>query len=115
MKPTRSAPNCTPTKACSTRAWPAGSSPAGHETVNHHQGEYARGDVTTNHVEGFFSQLKRSIDGTHHHVSVEQLQRYVSKFAFRYSYRKESDTQRMTRIFGQTGGRSLIYRDFGLA
>ena len=28
--------------------------------------EYVRGDVTTNQAENFFSQLKRSIDGTHH-------------------------------------------------
>jgi transposase-like protein len=87
---------------------------AGHESVNHSAGEYVRGDVTTNHVEGFFSQLKRSIDGTHHHVSVDHLHRYVTEFAFRYSFRKESDTERMARIFSQTGGRRLIYRDFGL-
>lgn len=28
-----------------------------------------RGAVHTNTAEGYFSQLKRSIDGTHHHVS----------------------------------------------
>ena len=83
---------------------------AGHESVNHSAGEYARGDVTTNHVEGFFSQLKRSIDGTHHHVSVDHLQRYVTEFAFRYTFRKESDTERMARLVGRTGGRRLMYR-----
>lgn len=36
---------------------------AGHETVNHNAGEYVRGDVTTNAAEGYFSQLKRSLDG----------------------------------------------------
>ncbi len=37
----------------------------GHEqTANHSAGEYARGDVTTNTVEGFFSLLKRGIYGT---------------------------------------------------
>lgn len=30
-----------------------------HETVNHSRKEYARGDVTTNSVEGFFSIFKR--------------------------------------------------------
>ncbi len=40
-----------------------------HETVKHAVQEYARGTVTTNQVEGFFGQLKRSVDGTHHHVS----------------------------------------------
>jgi transposase-like protein len=39
---------------------------AGHEYVDHQAGEYVRGDVTTNQAENYFSQLKRSIDGTHH-------------------------------------------------
>ena len=43
--------------------------PGGHETVNHSAGEYARGDVTTNSVEGFFSLLKRGVYGTFHSVS----------------------------------------------
>ncbi len=83
----------------------------GHETVDHGQREYVRGDVTTNHAEGFFSQLKRSIDGTHHHVSVDHLHRYAAEFAFRYTYRKESDTARMQRIVSQTGGRRLMCRE----
>lgn len=39
-----------------------------HETVNHIMSEYVRDGVTTNHVEGYFSQLKRSLDGTYHHA-----------------------------------------------
>ena len=44
-----------------------------HETVNHSEAEYVRGRVSTNAAEGYFSQLKRSIDGTHHHVSKQHL------------------------------------------
>ncbi len=73
-------------------------------------GEYVRSDVTTNPVENFFSQLKRSIDGTHHQVSHEHLDRYLAEFDFRYSTRKMSDTRRMERLMGQTGGRRLTYR-----
>jgi len=40
-----------------------------HAYVDHSSHEYVRGDVTTNHAEGYFSQLMRSIDGTHHHIS----------------------------------------------
>jgi transposase-like protein len=36
-----------------------------HETVNHSEGEYVRDKAYTNTIEGYFSQLKRSIDGTH--------------------------------------------------
>jgi transposase-like protein len=82
-----------------------------HHTVNHSQQEYVRGDVSTNQAENFFSQLKRSIDGTHHHVSVDHLPRYLAEFSFRYSYRKESDTDRMARLFRQVGGRRLMYQE----
>jgi transposase-like protein len=81
-----------------------------HEIVDHAQGEYVRGKVTTNHVEGFFSQLKRSIDGTHHHVSVGHLDRYLAEFDFRYTTRKMTDTDRMRVLVGQVGGRRLTYR-----
>lgn len=58
-----------------------------HTTVNHSKLEYVRGTVSTNAAEGFWSQLKRSIDGTYHAVSPKYLQRYLDEFAFRYSYR----------------------------
>ena len=53
---------------------------ARHEWVDHAAGEYVRNGVSTNLAEGFFSQLKRSLDGTHHHVSVEHLDRYLGQF-----------------------------------
>lgn len=61
-----------------------------HKTVNHSLGEYARGHVTTNTIEGFWGQLKRSIHGTYHSVSSQHLQLYVDEFAFRYSHRGEA-------------------------
>ena len=57
-----------------------------HESVDHSAGEYARGNVGTNLVEGYFSQLKRSIGGTHHRVSVQHLPRYLAQFDFLYTY-----------------------------
>jgi transposase-like protein len=81
-----------------------------HYSVDHRAEEYVRGDVTTNHIEGFFSQLKRSLDGTHHHVSEEHLPRYLAEFDFRYTTRHLDDTRRMERLFGQVGGRRLSYR-----
>jgi transposase-like protein len=81
---------------------------ASHETVNHIAHEYVRGNVTTNHAEGFFAQLKRSIDGTHHHVSVEHLDRYLAEFDFRYSTRRMTDGQRMVTLLGRAN-RRLTY------
>lgn len=55
--------------------------------VNHSKKEYARGEIHTNTIEGFWSQLKRSLNGTYHYVSPQHLQKYVNEFAFRYSNR----------------------------
>jgi transposase-like protein len=82
----------------------------GHGWVDHSSGEYVRGDVTSNHAEGYFSQLKRSIDGTHHHVSVEHLPRYLAEFDYRYTTRKLSDSARLERMVDQTAGRRLSYK-----
>jgi hypothetical protein len=65
--------------------------------------------VSTNQVENYFSQLKRSIDGTHHHVSREHLHRYLAEFDFRYSTCKLSDSARMQEMIAQAGGRRLSY------
>jgi transposase-like protein len=83
---------------------------AAHEWVDHSEWEYVRGNVTTNHAEGFFSQLKRSIDGTHHQLSENHLPRYLTEFDYRYSTRELSDTARTTRLIKQAGGRRLTYR-----
>ncbi len=58
-----------------------------HRTVNHSSGKYVRGNVHTNTIEGFWSQLKRSLNGTYHAVSPKYLQQYVDEFAYRYSKR----------------------------
>jgi len=75
-----------------------------HHTVNHGALEYVRGPMHTNCIEGFWSQLKRSIDGTHHHVSPKHLQKYVNEFAFRYSNRYVGETSSMFELMaGRTG------------
>ena len=84
---------------------------AAHHTVNHAQGEYGRGTVTTNTVEGYFSQLKRSIDGTHHHVSRRHLPKYLGEFDYRYSTRKMSDGDRMVETIKRAEGKRLRYSD----
>lgn len=86
-----------------------------HAWVDHHKDEYVRytgpdSFVSTNAAEGYFSQLKRSLDGTHHHVSKRHLDRYLAEFDYRYSTRNLSDSARTKRLFGQVGGRRLTYR-----
>ena len=61
-----------------------------HNVVNHLDGEYAKpGKVHTNTIEGFFSHLKRTIRGTHIHVSRKHMQKYVDECTFRYIHRSE--------------------------
>ena len=80
-----------------------------HQHVDHSRLQYVRGDVTSNQCENFFSQLKRSIDGTHHHVSeASALSR--REFDFRYTTERVSDTDRMRRVIDQSAGRRLSYR-----
>lgn len=59
-----------------------------HHRVAHGLREYVRNGVHTNSIEGFWSQLKRSINGTFHHVSKQHLQSYVNEFVYRYNLRQ---------------------------
>jgi ISXO2-like transposase domain len=83
----------------------------GHETVNHSAKEYVRGNVHINTAEGFFSQLKRSLDGTYHHVSAQHLHRYVSEFDYRYNTRKMDDSQRTALAIRKMARKRLQYRE----
>lgn len=58
-----------------------------HSRIQHGVKEYVRGIVHTNTIEGFWSQLKRSLDGTYHAVSPKYLQNYVDEFSWRYNHR----------------------------
>ncbi len=58
-----------------------------HGTVNHSKDEWVDGIHHTNSIEGHWSQLKRSIRGTHVHVSRKHLWKYVSEFSYRRNMR----------------------------
>jgi len=80
-----------------------------HKSVKHKDGEYVRDGASTNVAESYFAQLKRSIDGTHHNVSVSHLHRYLAEYDFRYNTKKLTDADRMHAIVGGMGGRRLSY------
>lgn len=86
---------------------------ASHETVTHQDGEYARGKVNTNTVEGYFSIFKRGMIGTYQHCGEQHLQRYLNEFDFRYSNRAAlgvDDAERTTRAVKGAEGKRLYYR-----
>lgn len=60
-----------------------------HQTVNHRQEEWVRGDAHTNGIESLWSQLKRSIKGTHIHVSKKHLPKYLAEFEYRFNMRHD--------------------------
>jgi transposase-like protein len=86
---------------------------ASHETVNHRQDEYVRGDVTTNTVEGFYSVFKRGMKGIYQHCKEKHLHRYLCEFDFRYSNRIAlgvDDVARAERALKGIVGKRLTYR-----
>ncbi len=66
---------------------------AEHEFVTHGSGEYVRGEVHTNTLEGFYSVFKRGMKGAYQHCSEKHLHRYVSEFDFRYNARSATGVE----------------------
>jgi len=83
----------------------------GHETVNHGDREYVRGNVHVNTAESFFALFKRGVHGTFHHVSKGHLHRYADEFAFRWDHRKVTDGERTVAAIRQAEGKRLLYRE----
>ena len=81
-----------------------------HEQVKHSEGEYARGTMHTNTVEGFFGILKRGITGVYHHVGKGHLNKYVDEFSFRYNSRNTTDGRRAEMIAQGAAGKRLTYK-----
>ena len=86
---------------------------AAHERVNHGEKEYARGDVTTNTIEGYFSIFKRGMKGIYQHCGEPHLHRYLAEFDFRYNARAAlgvDDTMRADKALKGVVGKRLTYR-----
>ena len=86
---------------------------AAHERVNHGQKEYARGDVTTNSIEGYFSIFRRGMKGIYQHCSEPHLHRYLAEFDFRYNARQTlgvGDAMRADKALKGVVGKRLTSR-----
>jgi transposase-like protein len=87
---------------------------ASHEFVNHSAGEYGRGDVHTNTLEGYYSIFKRGMTGVYQHCSEKHLHRYVAEFDFRYSNRSKlgvEDSERSEKAISGAAGKRLMYQE----
>jgi len=90
---------------------------AAHDFVVHSAGEYVRGDVHTNTIEGYFSIFKRGMRGIYQHCNKKHLHRYVGEFAFRYNNRIANGPDDVVRSdIALTGvvGKRLTYQTVGV-
>ena len=62
-----------------------------HARINHAERVYVSGDVHTNTIEGFWSLVKRGLDGVFHGVSKKHLQGYLNEYAWRYNQRHDAE------------------------
>ncbi len=93
---------------------PIGKGFAHHFTVEHGAGEYVRGSVHTNTLEGYFSIFKRGMKGVYQHCSEKHLHRYLAEFEFRYNNRIRvgiDDSSRADKALRGIVGKRLTYRD----
>ena len=75
-----------------------------HSIVNHGSEEYARGEIFTNSIEGFWSHFRRMINGCYHDVSDAHLQHYIDEAAYRWNTRKMSESKRFAHMFDKAIG-----------
>ena len=87
---------------------------ASHEKVNHSIKEYARGDVTTNTIESYFSVFKRGMRGVYQHCDEKHLHRYLAEFDFRHNYRMslgyDDDARTLAAVRGGEGKRLTYHQ-----
>jgi len=81
-----------------------------HFVIKHKAGEYVRGMIHTNTIEGFWSLLKRGIVGIYHFTSKKHLQKYLDEFAFRYNTRNIEENARFNIMLSNTENR-LTYKE----
>jgi len=88
-----------------------------HKTVEHgfnQRGYYVGKDgQTTNAVENFFGNFKRSMRGTYRFCSEQHLQRYLAEFEFRHNHRSGlgvKDGERTALAMKGIEGKRLTYR-----
>lgn len=85
-----------------------------HQTVIHTGREYVnKAGFTTNSVENFFGNFKRSMKGTYRFCGEQHLARYVAEFEFRHNNRSGlgvNDGERTANVLKGAEGKRLTYR-----
>ena len=85
---------------------------AGHGYTVHSRGEYGRGPIHTNTIEGYFSIFKRGMKGVYQHCGEQHLHRYLAEFDFRHNHREAlgwTDEARCIAAIRAADGKRLTY------
>lgn len=93
--------------------WRIGKEFAEHGKTLHGIGQYVKGDIHSNTVEGYFSIFKRGMRGVYQHCNENHLHRYLAEFDFRYSNRVAlgfNDADRTETLVKGIVGKRLTYQ-----
>lgn len=69
-----------------------------HHNVNHKKGFYGSGSFTTNHIENFWSVVKRGVIGVYHYWSKKHMQKYIDEFVYRFNIRELTNRDKFDRL-----------------
>lgn len=73
-----------------------------HEIVYHNKGQYQSSNfASTNSIEGHWSHLKRTLNGTYHNVSRKHLQKYADESTFRYNTKNKTEAARFSLLMSK--------------
>lgn len=80
-----------------------------HDTVNHSDKEYVRGNTHINSIEGHWGLFQRGLIGVYHHISKKHLQFYFNEHDFRHNVRKLERHEKLEKALNTVVGR-LTYK-----
>ena len=80
-----------------------------------HQVAYSLDGACTNQAESFFSRVRRSEWGVHHHISGKYLDHYANEMAWREDHRREDNAWLTHEVLGMSmdQGMSKLWRGYG--
>ena len=79
-----------------------------------HQEAYSLDGACTNNAESYFSRLRRSEWGVHHHISGQYLRRYAAEMAWREDHRRDDNGNLTTALISlsMARGHSVDWRGY---
>lgn len=84
---------------------------AGHETVDHGRGRFARGNVHVNTAEGFIGLFRRAVQGTWHRISHKHVDAYLVECSWRYDRRRAPSVEKFSQALAGLCAGPLSFRE----